>query len=521
MFKIVVNPRVLEALALAFPTPINSAARALDKYTQTLEKLLFEAKQHRQTALQRLQHIYSISLQRLANEGGQIGPDRKRVHAWLRENGLELVRCVTQGSNLTGKVSEVSLTKLATLSDSLEGNTKVQMEPEQERLDEVIDNNQGDLAQLMHLLYPDCQINIGHEFDPETYDPVEVDLKSVRNYINWVETKASEINAEQKSTALRQAKIILAAATVMGGLYMQKKKRSEFGRLYYEGTSVQNVNKQLRSAMLGNCWEYDIRSSVIAWKMGFADECLTSRGDGQELRKAFWATLNYLEDKPDFMKTVRHFTFEGNKSLDREFQSKLLKKAITAISFGARETAKGWLDSSGHWNNPALVDILKNPTDRKRFLADMTIRQFIKEQNQLDNYLYEEVKKQVPELLKETYLQTPGRRPSKAKILAYLYQHQETVVMDVVQSVAAEHGRVSLARVHDAIFFRHRLGVDLKSEIEMAMQKKTKNPYWRLAAKELHRFQPSVDTTQEHENDLNVTQLMERLGLKAVGNTSS
>ena len=384
MFKIVVNPRVLEALARAFPTPINSAARALDKYTQTLEKLLFEAKQHRQTALQRLKQIYSISLQRLANEGGQIGPNRKRVHAWLKENGLELVKCVTQGSNLSGKVSEVCLTKLATLSDSLEGGTKEQMEPEQERIDQVIAKNQGDYAELMHLLYPDCQTDIGHEFDQEKYDPVEVDLKSVRNYINWVETRATEINAEQKSTALRQAKIVLAAATAMGGLYMQKKKRSEFGRLYYEGTSVQNVNKQLRSAMLGNCWEYDIRSSVIAWKMGFADECLTSRGDGQELRKAFWATLNYLEDKPDFMKTVRHFTFEGNKSLDREFQSKLLKKAITAISFGARETAKGWLDSSGHWNNPALVDILKNPTDRKRFLADMTIRQFIKEQNQLD-----------------------------------------------------------------------------------------------------------------------------------------
>ena len=348
MFKITVDPRVLVALKNAYPNPINSAARALDKYTKALEKLLFEASLHRQTALQRMQKSYSISLQRLANEGGQIGPQRKRLHAWLRENGLDLVKCVSQGSNLTGKVSEVRITELVTVKDQLLSSPVVQTHLEPDELDSAINTSQGERSQLMHLIYPEMDAGKDVKFDPEKYDSVEVDLQSVRNYIDWLQIKATEMKSEEKRAAIRQAKIILAAASIMDGAYMQKKKPSAFGRMYYEGISVQNVNKQLRSAILGDCWEYDIRSSVIAWKMGFAQDCLVAQDDGSELRKAFWATLNYLEDKPDFMKTVRHFTFEGRHDLSREFQTKLLKTAITAISFGARESVSGWLDSSGH-----------------------------------------------------------------------------------------------------------------------------------------------------------------------------
>ncbi len=83
--------------------------------------------------------------------------------------------------------------------------------------------------------------------------------------------------------------------------------------MYYEGTSVQNINKELRRAVLGNCWEYDIRSSVVAWKMGWAKQCIHSRGQGEELRKVFSATINFLEDKADFMGTVQYFTFRRRK----------------------------------------------------------------------------------------------------------------------------------------------------------------------------------------------------------------
>jgi hypothetical protein len=46
-----------------------------------------------------------------------------------------------------------------------------------------------------------------------------------------------------------------------------------------------------------------------------------------------------------------------------------------------------------------------------------------------------------------------------------------------------------LAQIHDAIVVRTRFGADFKHEIELQMQEQTSNPYWRLAAEELNRFE--------------------------------
>jgi hypothetical protein len=170
----------------------------------------------------------------------------------------------------------------------------------------------------------------------------------------------------------------------------------------------------------------------------------------------------YLEDKKDFMATTQHFVFLKGSHVPKDLKPKLLKQAFTAISFGARQTAKGWLDAMGNWTNPALVEILQNSDDRARFLADDTVKLFIKEQNALDEYLYALFKRFRPDLLLQKYLQTDSGRPSKAKVLAYLYQHGETHVMNIVRQVAMVNGRVPIANVHDAIFFKRALGVDLK-----------------------------------------------------------
>ena len=95
-----------------------------------------------------------------------------------------------------------------------------------------------------------------------------MDVKSLMAYIYWLRTSANKKSRVRIEHACAQAQTILAVAQVLGGRYLQPKKPSDFGRMYYEGTSVQNVNKELRRAILGNCWEYDIRSSVVAWKLG-------------------------------------------------------------------------------------------------------------------------------------------------------------------------------------------------------------------------------------------------------------
>ena len=169
---------------------------------------------------------------------------------------------------------------------------------------------------------------------------------------------------------------------------------------------------------------------------------------------------------------------------------KLLKQAFTAMSFGARLASTGWQDQSGHWNNPALVNILKNTQERNRFFNDRSVRAFIKEQNTLDDFLFKEFRTHHPELVKLPYLLAHSGRLSKAKVLAYLYQHGETKVMDIFRTVATANECKPIANVHDAIFFKRRLGVELKSEIECQMRSQTGNPYWHLTAKELKRYEP-------------------------------
>jgi hypothetical protein len=502
MIKITVNPAVFHSLKQAFSKPANSADRALRKYVKVLEDMLFDSLQLKATPLQRKLELFSISLHKLANKGGQIGSQKIRLHTWLRQNGFSLVEPVVRGSNITGAVSECKLTQWVTLVNTLAIEDDILIHStSNQHIDQHLDGDPASNLELMHLLYPEFKNHRQNPTALDEFDLVEVDTESLKGYIYWLTVEARHISREQKDQALRQARIILAISSVLQGHYPQRKKPSEFGRTYYEGTSTQNVNKELRRAILGNCWEYDIRSSVISWKMGWAKEYIQTHAPGQDVRKVFQATTLYLEDKKDFMGTVQYFTFSADSPVPKDLQPKLIKTALTAISFGARASSTGWKSETGEWANPAIVDIFRNTDDRQWFLADKTVKAFIDEQGILDEYLFAKVKQERQDLLRLPVLQTKSGRPSKAKVLAYLYQHDETEIMDVVRAEAAKRGRLPLANIHDAIVFRKKLGVDLKTEIEHCMQEHSGNPYWYLTPKQLERYTPRLLDVEQEERD--------------------
>ena len=499
MIKLTVHPKVLVAMQQAFPKPAMSAERALKKYVRVIEDMLTKSLQFARSPIQLKQGWYAISLQTLANAGGQIGPNKIRVHKWLRENNLALVETLEQGSAIAGRVSEIKLSSLAAAVNTLaiQGSV-IATKTTDQALDDYLTGDDADNHQLFNHLYPDYRVLSGtHHFD-EIFDPLPVDLPSLKAYMLWLSDNASKINAADKAMALRQAKTILGVASVFKGIYLQRRKMSAFGRIYYEGTSIQNVNKELRRAILGNCWEYDIRSSVVAWKMGYAKVYLSLQPGAQDLRRAFSAVLSFLEDKDGFMATVRYEVFKKDSRVPKDLQTDLLKQAFTAISFGAKHNSRGWPNEQGGWTNSAIADIIKNSEERERFLSDATVVKFTAEQNALDSFIFSLVKLRRKDLLRKPILQTPSGQPSKSKILAYLYQHDETEIMDVVRATAAEHDRVPIGNVHDAIFFKRRLGIDLKHEMEMRMQEHSANPYWRLKAKEIKRYTPkSLDEEAE------------------------
>ncbi len=491
MIKLSVHESVEVALQKAFPKPAAAAKRALAKYISVVESMLFDALQRGLTPEQRKLGLYAISLEQLANKGGQIGPKKIRVHKWLTDNDWDIVQTVVLGTKFSGQNSLVKLTALATIQNSLQVPIQsLSAATTDEEIDAYLSGDDVSNIALFDHLYPEYNFEWREDKLKELFDWVPVDVESVKAYVYWLETESNLIQGPKKDLALRQSLSILGIASVTKGYFLQRKKLSPFGRTYYEGTSVQNVNKELRRAMLGNCWEYDIRSSVVAWKMGYARGYLAASGLDQDLKKSFPSTLLYLEHKADFMATVSHYVFLESSPVPKDLRPKLLKRAFTAISFGARQTAKGWLDASGNWTNPALVDIVQNSDDRTRFLSDVTVKQFIKEQNALDDYLYDLFKKFRPDLLLERYLQTESGRPSKAKVLAYLYQHGETQVMDIVRQAALVKGLVPIANVHDAIFFKRRLGAEFKNAIEWQMREQTGNPYWHLTPKQIERYTP-------------------------------
>jgi hypothetical protein len=515
MIKLTVDPQVLISLQQTFPTPVNSAARALNKYLAAIEGLIFNAIQRGITPEQRKLKLFAISLHELANRGGRIGPDKIRLHKWLKENKLEIVQKVENGDKFRGEYSLVKLSKLANISGQLTVSAKQIDEIKSDReLNRYLTGDESDNAAVFKHLYPELDTTHSQESVLDQFDFAPIDVESLKAFIVWLSDRADVAAGDKLAQSLIHAKTILAVAAVTDGIYPQRRKTSPFGRIYYEGVSVQNVHKELRRAMLGDCWEYDIRSSVVSWKMGFARRLLKDAGLALDVRSQFPATSLYLEDKTDFMSTVRYFTFEGNVSLTPEFQLGLIKQALTAISFGAKILAKGWTDCTGNWHNTALVEILQNSLERNRFLSDPTVKAFIAEQKALDQYVFDLVKLEAPQLLDLEILKSQSGRISKSKTISYLYQHAETQAIDYVLDYAEQHGHKPIARVHDAIFFRNRLGVDLKSEIEYCLHQHTANSFWHLTPKQIKRYAP-ISIDQKLEEQLHKQRIVEESLLAA------
>ena len=487
MQRLKVNPVVLERLRAAYPRPHSSASKALQKYQDLLESLLFQAT-NRRSRYEAIFNLFSIPVSKLIHEGPQIGGAKVRLHAWLQANDLALIEIVERGSNLTRRVSQVKLTPLATYSEAnneLAGLLKTITEPSQ--LTEGLQTQTSEAATLFHELYPDYHSYLSTQARDKSYDHAPIDIPSLEAYIHWINTEATKKQPAQIADETQTALTVHQIASYANGYLPQRKKVSEFGRTYYQGISVQNVNKSLRRAMLGNCWQYDIRSSVISWKAGFAREIGYHDHPTKDYSRLFWATLWYVEKKNEFMRDVRRETFGPNCTYPVEFQENLIKRARTAISFGARANSQAWRIASGGWEQSALKDIMTNSSDLSSFLRCDIVKQFIAEQAMFDRYLANQLKQILPQVYFGPLVK-PKIQPSRAKAVAYLYQHCETEVMRVAYRILGANGIVPIAKIHDAFIVRKKLPSELRLEIIISMREETGNDYWNLVPEELLGF---------------------------------
>ena len=480
MITLTIDPSVLESLSKAFKK--NSATKALQKYTSQLEKLLGEAVMLGRSPYDRKLDLYSISVDELWQNGPRVGSKTTRLHRWLDDHDLALIKIIDRGNNINGVKSKVKLTKLAngtelfaiekTASDSY-------------RLLRDIDKiDQTTICSIAQDHYPDFTVDAWNNGElKHLYDVVKVNRASLESYLDWILNKTYKITESKRQEYARHAQFVLTISKLFAGLFPQRKKKSDFGRTYYSGISIQNINKMLRKAILAPAFEYDINTSVCAWKLGFACENVAKRDREQEIKAKHLSLYQYVSAKKEFIESIRINVFPGTAKKEHEGQRKLIKSALTALSFGATLKVKGWRDASGARCYPAISSVFGTDTAAAAlFIKNDFVTAFQKDHDAIDSYLFAEFRKEHPEDSKTPdFLKTERGRVSRSKVIAYLYQHYETAWMDEIRKFIAEKTkRKVLANIHDAIILDKKLSVDELSDLKQHIQTTQDNPFITL-----------------------------------------
>ena len=467
MLKLIVDPVVYSALKQAFPTPAKSAEKAIAKYIGELAGMLEHAFVHHNSPFDNRFNLFSISLHALANKGPQIGTHKIRLHKWLRENQLELVETVEVGTKFNGQVSKVKL------------SDRVKLEIQTGALDAKAEFDKT---------HPNFATLSQQQIDAD-YHVVALDLESLQNYINQLSPTGIAPKRYKDKPAYFLAKKIHAQASYKNGQFYQKKKPSPFGRTYYEGLSVQNVNKALRAAMLGDAWEYDIRSSVVTWKLGYAQSYINNHSLTGTVAQVFPHCHQYSIDKKVMIDVIRQQVFLSSGYSATE-QRELIKQSLTALNFGAKLVATGYMNKFGDYEFPALKQIIKDPVELNAFINCKEVVDFVQEQKQLDPIILAEARTHNLKYQNSQHLfKTNGGSFSRQKAMSYLYQNFETTIMDLVRNECQRNHIEVLANIHDAIVVRTKLNARLKKQIESAMRSSTHNIFWHLDPKQINRTQ--------------------------------
>ena len=496
--KLTVDTVVSAALKRAMPKT-NKAELALEKYIRVLERHLEQSLLHMDDNMYRFFKHFYVSTHALSAEVGQfvIDGNRQYLHKWLEVNNLNLLHVVKTG--LKGSdYSTVSLTKHVTMTDAMD--LKQLQKKTIDELDALLNDKTLTDTDFFYKLFPDFMSMSQRQISKE-YDLCPVNVKSLKQFIVFLTKRANRMNDVKKQMLIRQAKVIVRIAEAGNNILPMKKNPSHFGRMYYTGRlNVQSMHKELRQAMLGDCYEYDIRSSVVAWKLGFAWFICDRNGiTPQDFSKSFSTCLNYLADKQRFRETVRQKTFGQSMVISEDKQMDVVKQALTAISFGARKTTQGWIDKNGNKFNPAIVKIIADDTARLNFYACQEAAEYMEENKRMDEIITEYAKQEWSDLENDTELQTASGRISNSKLMSYLYQQSESIVMDIVRKEVKAVYKTVIANVHDAIYINEKLHSADKKRIELLMRQKTGLQFWYLDEEKISGYKGISDEVRKHE----------------------
>ncbi len=488
MLQITADPSVLEALQKAFPKPPNSAKRQLEKYIDLLQVLIHMSMFKRSTYAQNLK-AYDVPLKLIWNHGPTINNRQYRVHEWLNDNGYALVvNLHPTASNLTKEHALLKPTRLLTVkNDDLLSELRLKTSQE---LTLYLDTLTQEWINSVNA-YQDEYLTSSASIQNDLFFTTDIDIESLKNYMRKVVDKSLGLNRTQEATTIYQAEYILRIAQMNNGKLHQKIDKKAFGRTYYEGLSVTNVSKELREAMLGDSWEYDSKSCSTAWKMAFAQEWYDLKKSRKlSLPQMFNAMTWYLEKKNDFFQHVISHTFQPSK-LTHDDQTAIVKEAMTALGFGAKLGVGKWLGMFSEEKMTSLYEVFNKDMDTlTRFVNCPIVQKFNKEQQILNKHIVEKFSVDSQwriDMDLERQRKKMKNDFSQAQKVVWLFQHAETLMMNIVRNELKKLGKTVLANVHDAIVVRERLPASELIAIENQVRAKTKVQYFALGETEYKR----------------------------------
>jgi hypothetical protein len=302
----------------------------------------------------------------------------------------------------------------------------------------------GDAKQVVKALYSAHDLNSELHFAP-------INVYSLENYVLSTsrELELNPLNSTYKQN-LQHAQTILMIAKECNNQLPQIVNHSAFGRTYYRGINLQNVHKTVRHAALGSCYSVDIDSAVFNWKYAIMSK---------DTQQALTYTRELIQDKHRLRKQLAQLVFDNAS----ERSIKTIKQVLTAISFGAKESGKGYYYNK-HWTptngEPKYITssidiIIKSPESRKRLFRDPWMKKFMDEQKTINDCIYKSLVQQLTsgeiseDKIKE--LRSRANRISPAKFIAWAYQHSEQYIMkQILEWSRAE----PLLQVHDGVYFK-------------------------------------------------------------------
>ena len=330
---------------------------------------------------------------------------------------------------------------------------------------------------------------------------IPVNRISLESFIRSTQSKLNKTNLHPNYIKTCKTNIVTAERVLdtaryfeqeRNGLYMPHiENPSPYGRMYYKKRNLQQIHKEVRKAIIGDHYEYDLVAAVYAIRLLLARQIFIMEGEIPQEEELFPLTINYVKDRSTIRNDLlRHFknTYKPEKAI---------KTVITAISFGAKFNAHAYRDDEGNKVTPSIEDMIPSDIDRANFLKDPWVIKFRREQNKLTDFIFDYYKdipglinkiKDIPEMFSPV-----NKRLRKSKLLAYLFQTTEYEIMDNITSNIDY-----VIRIHDSVITRRKIFANERQDINWRL----KNDYAPYIELEEGKTDGYFNISKEKQEDM-------------------